>query len=99
MLSLLLEARGADDEASERQLRDDVVTVMLAGHDTIAHALTWAWTLLANNPEVEARLHAEAADVVGTRPASAQDVPALAYTRSVLAEALRLFPPAWVIVR
>lgn len=99
LLSLLLEARGADDEASARQLRDDAVTFMLAGHDTIAHALTWTWTLLAANPEVEARLHAEVADVLGTRLASAQDVPRLAYTRSVLAEALRLFPPAWVIVR
>ena len=99
LLSLLLEARKADDEASARQLRDDVVTFMLAGHDTIAHALTWTWTLLAANPEVEARLHAEVAEVLGTRLASAQDVPRLAYTRSVLAEALRLFPPAWVIVR
>ncbi len=99
LLSLLLAARRADDEASARQLRDDAITFMLAGHDTIAHALTWTWTLLAANPEVEARLHAEVADVLGTRLASAQDVPRLTYTRSVLAEALRLFPPAWVIVR
>lgn len=99
LLSLLLEARGGDDEASASQLRDDAVTFILAGHDTIAHALTWTWTLLAANPEVEARLHAEVAEVMGTRLASAQDVPRLAYTRSVLAEALRLFPPAWVIVR
>ena len=99
LLSLLLEARGADDEASARQLRDDAITFMLAGHDTIAHALTWTWTLLAANPDVEARLHAEVAGVMGTRLASAQDVPRLPYTRSVLAEALRLFPPAWVIVR
>ena len=99
LLSLLLEARRADDEASARQLRDDAVTFMLAGHDTIAHALTWTWTLLEANPEVEARLHAEVAEVLGTRLASAQDVSRLPYTRSVLAEALRLFPPAWVIVR
>ena len=99
VLSLLLEAQGADDEASARQLRDDAVTFMLAGHDTIAHALTWTWTLLAANPEVEARLHAEVAEVLSSRLAAAQDVPRLAYTRSVLAEALRLFPPAWVIVR
>ena len=99
VLALLLEARSADDEASGRQLRDDAITFMLAGHDTIAHALTWTWTLLAANPEVEARLHAEVAEVLGARPASARDVPRLTYTRSVLAEALRLFPPAWVIVR
>ena len=99
VLSLLLEAHESDDEASTRQLRDDAVTFILAGHDTIAHALTWTWTLLAANPDVEARLHAEVAEVLGTRLASIQDVPRLAYTRSVLAEALRLFPPAWVIVR
>ena len=99
LLSLLLEARRIDDEASARQCRDDAVTFMLAGHDTIAHALTWTWTLLAANPEVEARLHAEVAAVLGTRRACAQDVPRLEYTRGVLAEALRLFPPAWVIVR
>ena len=99
LLSLLLEARRGDDEASARQVRDDAVTFMLAGHDTIAHALTWTWTLLAANPDVEARLHAEVAAVLGTRRAAAPDVPRLEYTRSVLAEALRLFPPAWVIVR
>ena len=99
VLSLLLEARRGDDEAAGRQLRDDAVTFLLAGHDTIAHALTWTWTLLAANPEAEAKLHTEVADVVGDRLASAQDVSRLPYTRSVLAEALRLFPPAWVIVR
>jgi cytochrome P450 len=99
VLSLLLEAREGDDEAAARQLRDDAVTFLLAGHDTIAHALTWTWTLLAANPEAEARLHAEVKEVAGDRLASAQDVPRLAYTRSVMAEALRLFPPAWVIVR
>ena len=99
LLSLLLEAQGADDEATACQLRDDAVTFLLAGHDTIAHALTWTWTLLAANPEAEARLQTEVADVVGDRLVSAQDVSRLAYTRSLLAEALRLFPPAWVIVR
>ena len=99
VLSLLLEARGGDTEAAASQLRDDAVTFLLAGHDTIAHALTWTWTLLAANREAEARFHAEVEDVVGDRLASAEDVPQLAYTRNVLAEALRLFPPAWVIVR
>ena len=99
VLSLLLEAREGDDEAAARQLRDDAVTFLLAAHDTIAHALTWTWTLLAANPEAEARLQAEVTDVVGDRLVSAQDVPQLVYTRSVLAEAMRVFPPAWVIVR
>lgn len=99
LLSLLCESRQADDEASARQLRDDAVTFLLASHDTIAHALTWTWTLLAANPEAEARLHAEVAEVVGDDMASVQDLPRLTYTKNVLAEALRLFPPAWVIVR
>jgi cytochrome P450 len=99
VLSLLLEAQEGDDETAARQLRDDAVTFLLAGHDTIAHALTWTWTLLAANPDAAARLHAEATDVAGDRLPSAQDMPQLAYTRSVLAEAMRLFPPAWVIVR
>lgn len=99
VLSLLLEAQQDDTEAAASQLRDDAVTFLLAGHDTIAHALTWTWTLLAANPEVEARFHAEVERVVGDRLASAQDLPQLTYTRNVLAEALRLFPPAWVIVR
>ena len=99
LLSLLCESSEGDDEASARQLRDDAVTFLLASHDTIAHALTWTWTLLAANPEAEARLHAEVAEVVGGRLASVRDLPRLPYTKSVLAEALRLFPPAWVIVR
>jgi cytochrome P450 len=99
VLSLLLEAQKDDTETAARQLRDDAVTFLLAGHDTIAHALTWTWTLLAANPAAEARFHAEVEDIVGDRVASAKDVPRLAYTRHVLAEALRLFPPAWVIVR
>ena len=99
LLSLLLEAHSVESEASARQLRDDAVTFLLASHDTMGHALTWTWILLAQHPEAEARLHSELAEVLGGRPPSAADLPRLAYARSVLAEALRLFPPAWVIVR
>lgn len=99
VLSLLMEAQEGDDEATASQLRDDIVTFLLAGHDTIAHALTWTWTLLASNPSTETKLHAELEEVIGDRLASAPDVSRLVYTRSVLAEAMRLFPPAWVIVR
>ena len=99
LLSLLLDAQEAGDEATQRQLRDDAITFLLAGHDTIAHALTWTWVLLAANPGVEARLQAEVATVLGDRLPFGPDVSRLVYTRSVLAEALRLFPPAWIIVR
>lgn len=99
LLSLLLDAHEAGDEAADRQLRDDAVTFLLAGHDTISHALTWTWLLIAEHAEADDRLGAEIVDVVGDRPPSAEDVPRLVYTKAVLAEALRLFPPAWVIVR
>lgn len=99
LLSLLLDAQKDDSEASRCQLRDDAITFLLAGHDTIAHALTWTWVLLAANPDVEARLQSEIATVLGDRLPCGDDVSRLVYTRSVLAEALRLFPPAWVIVR
>lgn len=99
LLSLLLDAQEDDGVASRRQLRDDATTFLLAGHDTIAHALTWTWVLLAANPDVDARLRAEVATVLGHRLPSGDDVSQLVYTRSVLAEALRMFPPAWIIVR
>ncbi len=99
LLSLLIGACDIENDASVRQLRDDAVTFLLAGHDTIAHALTWAWVLLADHPAEEHRLRAELVDVLGGRLPVAEDLPRLAYTRSVIAETLRLRPPAWVIVR
>lgn len=99
LLSLLLEAHDETSAASSLQLRDDVLTFLLAGHDTISHALTWTWLLLAAHPDVEARLGIELLDVLGPRLPDAEDIPRLVYTRAVVAEALRLFPPAWVIVR
>ena len=99
LLAMLLDARGEVSRASERQLRDDVLTFLLASHDTISHALTWTWLLLAAHPDVDTRLGAELANVLGARLPEAGDVPSLVYTRAIVAEALRLFPPAWVIVR
>jgi cytochrome P450 len=99
LLAMLLDVHEEKNEASERQLRDDVLTVLLAGHDTISHALTWTWLLLADHPDVDERLGAELAMVLGARLPEAGDVARLLYTRAVVAEALRLFPPAWVIVR
>lgn len=102
LLGMLLAAR--DDEGdgggmTDLQLRDELLTLFLAGHETTANALAWTWHLLAAHPDAEARLHAELRDVLGGCAPTAADVPRLAYTRAVLAEAMRLFPPAWTIGR
>jgi cytochrome P450 len=101
LISMLL--RAVDDETgarmTETQLRDEVITLFLAGHETTADALAWSWLLLAQHPAVETRLHEELASVLGNRPATAADVPRLVFTRAVVAEALRLYPPAWIIGR
>ena len=97
LLSMLLLAR--DEEGggrmNERQLRDEVITLLLAGHETTANALTWTWYLLSQNPEADARWREELRRVLGGRAATADDLPALRYTEMVLAESMRLFPPAW----
>jgi cytochrome P450 len=99
VLDMLLAA--ADDEGAMdvEQIRDEVMTIFLAGHETTANALTWTWWLLAGNPAVEARLHAELADVLGERSPTVDDLPALRYARDVIAESMRLYPPAWVVGR
>ena len=101
LLSLLLRAQEAagSDVMSDEQLRDELTTMLLAGHETTAYALAWTWYLLARHPEVEARLHAEIDAVVGTRQPRADDVQALPYTRMVFAESMRLYPPAWLLGR
>ena len=96
--------RGATDSrtgrsAADVQLRDDVLTVFLAGHETTANALTWTWYLLSQYPEVEAALHAEIDAVLAGRPPEVDDLPRLEYTRMVLAESMRLYPPAWAVGR
>jgi cytochrome P450 len=98
LLGMLLAARdeGAMDE---RELRDQVVSFFLAGHETTANALTWAWYLLAQNPQVEARLHGELHAALGGRRPALADLPALRYTECVIREAMRLYPPVWMISR
>jgi cytochrome P450 len=87
------------DPMLRAQLIDDVLTILLAGHDTITSALTWTWLLLSSHAGVEEKLRAELDSVLGDREATARDLPDLVYTRGVLAEALRLYPPAWVLAR
>jgi cytochrome P450 len=92
-----------DEETGEtmndRQLRDEVMTLMLAGHETTATTLTWTWYLLSEHPDVARRLREELAAVLGGRTPTMSDVPNLVYTRMVIEESLRLYPPAWVTVR
>ncbi|MGD9955771.1 MAG: cytochrome P450 [Candidatus Nanopelagicales bacterium] len=98
MLDLLLLTRDDDGRTlSAREVRDQVVTFIVAGHETVASALTWAWDLLATHPEAAARLRAEADGLPG-RP-TFDDLPRLPYAAAVMDETLRLYPPAWVITR
>ena len=100
LLSMLLAARYDDGSAmSDQQLRDEVMTIFLAGYETTANALTWTWYLLSQNPEAEARMHGEIDEVLGVRKAAIADVPHLQYTRMVIAESMRLYPPAWAMGR
>ena len=98
LLGTLLAAResGAFDDQA---VRDEVMTLLLAGHETTALALTWAFHLLATHAEVEEALQAELDRVLDGRPPTAEDLDALPVTRGMVGESLRLYPPAWVIGR
>jgi cytochrome P450 len=106
LLAMLMAA--TDDEASEgargmtdRQLRDEVMTLVMAGHETTANALTWTFYLLANHPEVEAKLRQEVTAVLGDgdRTPTLADLPRLPYAAMVIQESMRLFPPVWAFER
>jgi cytochrome P450 len=102
LLSMLLVAQDTEGDGrgmSDLQLRDEAMTIFLAGHETTANALTWTWYLLSQHPDVEARLHAEVDAALGGRLATVDDLGALPYTRMVLAESMRLYPPAWIVGR
>ncbi|MDB4946756.1 MAG: cytochrome [Labilithrix sp.] len=100
LLSMLIAATTDEDGAmSDTQLRDESMTMMLAGHETTALTLGFALHLLAHHPEVHARLVAEIDEVLGTRPAAESDLPRLVYADAVVREAMRLYPPAWALGR
>jgi cytochrome P450 len=101
LLSILLHARDEVDQTgmTDQQLRDEAMTLFLAGHETTALALSWAWYLLAQHPEAEARLAAEVQEVLGGRLPTADDAPQLRYVEKVVLESMRLYPPAYAIGR
>jgi cytochrome P450 len=101
LLQLLLEARDADtgEGMSDAQLKDELLTLVLAGHETTANALSFALLLLAQHPDVRAKLRAEAETALGDRAPTIADLPKLPYALQVAEEALRLYPPAWCFER
>ena len=101
LLSMLLLAHDTEGDGSgmsDLQLRDEVMTLLLAGHETTANLLAWAFHLLGQNPESEAKLHAEV-DAIASSSLGADDLQRLPYTRAVLAETMRVYPPAWIVGR
>jgi cytochrome P450 len=105
LLSMLLHAQDEDDgrRMTDRQLRDEAMTLFMAGHETTANTLAWTWMLLSENPEARARLHAELDSVLGPAPGSraptAADLPRLVYADHVITEALRVYPTVWLLGR
>jgi cytochrome P450 len=94
-----LEDDGGGGRLSETEIRDEAVTLLLAGHETTARALTWAWHLLTLYPDAARKLRAELGEVLGDRPPTAADYAQLPYTRAVFCETLRLYPPVWALAR
>jgi cytochrome P450 len=101
LLSILLNARDEVDGlgVSDRQIRDEVMTMFLAGHETTANALSWTWMLLGQHPDVQHRVQDEARRVLGDRQPTAEDVSKLTYCERVIRESMRLYPPAYVVGR
>jgi cytochrome P450 len=104
LLSMLLsaqdeEAEGAAGRMSDVQVRDEAMTIFLAGHETTANALTWTWYLLSQAPDVEAAMHAEVDRALDGRLPRVADLPSLPFVERVVTESMRLYPPAWIIGR
>jgi cytochrome P450 len=101
LLSLLLEARDEETGAPlpDRQVHDEVVTMLIAGHETTALTLGWCWLMLERHPDAEARMHREVDEVLGGRLPGLEDISRLVYTRMVIEETMRLYPPVWSMMR
>ncbi|MGH8530538.1 MAG: cytochrome P450 [Nevskiales bacterium] len=100
LLSMMMGVRYEDGSAmSDQQIRDEVMTLFLAGHETTALALSFSFALLAQHPEAEARLLEEIQTALGDRPPTVEDIPRLPYTEKVLKESMRVYPPAWILAR
>ncbi|HEX8698954.1 MAG TPA: cytochrome P450, partial [Myxococcaceae bacterium] len=101
LLSMFMLAKDEEtgEQMNDEQLRDEVLTMLLAGHETTANLLSWAWVMLHQNPDAERKLHSELDEVLGGRLPTAEDVPKLVYTRRVLDETLRLYPPIYSLTR
>ena len=99
VVGALVEAARSDPGLTDKLIRDEIITLLLAGHENTGNAMTWLWYLVAKHPEVEARLLEELSEVVGNRPPSGSDLGALEYTRMVVDEALRLYPTSWMNLR
>lgn len=103
LLSMLIAATDPVEEGgagmTDLQLRDEAMTLFMAGHETTANTLAWIWFLLSTHPEVEAKLHAELDEVLPNRPPTFDDLPRLSYSEKVVTEALRLYPTVWLLGR
>ena len=102
LLSMLMAARDEDGSGkgmNDVQVRDEILTIFLAGYETVANALTWTWYLLSQNPEAADKMYAEVNEVLGTSTATVDSYPRLKYTEMVFAESMRLYPPAWAMGR
>jgi cytochrome P450 len=99
LLDMMLAASPEHTPESEQSLRDQVITIFLAGYETVANALSWTWYLLSQNPECERRFHEEIDRELQGRDSTYEDVPRLRYVEMVMAESMRLYPPAWAMGR